>query len=457
MVRPRTLLRAWTDYVTIDGQIVAQRNVQYPLASAWKMQNWGSFNWGTPSGNLWGGFNWGAASWSGNVVSWGYFNLDHLGSVAVITDQGENVIQRLSFDAFGKQRNPNGSAASCGTITAPTTRGFTNQEEMPTQCLVNLNARLYDASIGKFMAPDSVVPDTYNGQSYNRYTYVNNNPLSFTDPTGHQDTELVTVTGQRIEPAGTLPGSVEQDSGPLRSSEPTPPLSPLPIGSHPYDDLTNIGSVDIGGPTPAAPGANNNSNQGDLIKKNWNTDAGGCSASVIAFLNCNGHSHERSETEESSDGSNTDANRKTSNTNNGPIRVAAAWPSNGGPPLEDEEAAALCAENPIACAVLGAASAILSSDTPQPHPLYRGGNSFEARPQDVRIDKSAGLVLPTRGISLSTDEASMVQRFGSAKQIETIPDKLHVIQTSATHFEIAPRAPMTMQEYQSLLSQIKVK
>lgn len=106
------------------------------------------------------------------------------------------MVQRLSFDAWGKQRNPNGTAANCGTISAPTTRGFTNQEEMPTQCLVNLNARLYDPSIGKFIAADSVISAPYDGQNYNRYAYVTNNPLSLADPTGHE-VESVTVSAAR--------------------------------------------------------------------------------------------------------------------------------------------------------------------------------------------------------------------------------------------------------------------
>lgn len=198
-------LPTWTDYITIDGQIVAQRNVQYPLASAWGLQNWGSFNWGAPSGSKWGSFNWGAANWSGNVVSWSYFNLDHLGSVAVITDQGGNVVQRLSYDAWGKPRSPGGGVLSCGSVTSNTTRGYTNQEEMPTQCLVNLNARLYDPSIGKFMAADTLVQDAYSGQSYNRYAYVSNNPLSFSDITGH---ESITVTAD-----GSGGGGISSDFG----------------------------------------------------------------------------------------------------------------------------------------------------------------------------------------------------------------------------------------------------
>jgi RHS repeat-associated protein len=146
----------------------------------WSPVTWHNFTW-EPAGGA------GAVAWSGTaVVTWAYFTLDHLGSVAVITDGGGHVLQRLSYDAWGKERNPNGTAASCGAITvSATTRGFTNQEHLPTDCLVNLNARLYDTSIAKFMSPDSVTPDPYDGQSYNRYAYVTNNPLSFTDTTGN--------------------------------------------------------------------------------------------------------------------------------------------------------------------------------------------------------------------------------------------------------------------------------
>ncbi len=70
-------------------------------------------------------------------------------------------------------------------MQSQTTRGFTSQEEMPSVCLVNMNARLYDPQIGRFMAADSVVQNPYDAQDLNRYTYVVNNPLSETDPTGN--------------------------------------------------------------------------------------------------------------------------------------------------------------------------------------------------------------------------------------------------------------------------------
>jgi RHS repeat-associated protein len=51
-------------------------------------------------------------------------------------------------------------------------------------CLINYNARLYDPQIGRFMGADSMVEAPYSTQDWNRYTYVGNNPLSFSDPSG---------------------------------------------------------------------------------------------------------------------------------------------------------------------------------------------------------------------------------------------------------------------------------
>jgi len=182
------------DYITVDGQIVAQHTVQYPSATAWGRAVWNSFTWGPAPGSVWGStapnnpprFTWGTDPWSGPIVNWSWFVLDHLGSVAVITNQAGAVAQRLSYDPWGRQRNSDGTAAACGAIASPTTRGFTNQEQLPpgVACAVNLNARLYDPTIGKFLAADPMVGDPTAPNAFNRYSYVLNNPLSFTDPTG---------------------------------------------------------------------------------------------------------------------------------------------------------------------------------------------------------------------------------------------------------------------------------
>ncbi|WKZ47076.1 MAG: RHS repeat-associated core domain-containing protein [Anaerolineales bacterium] len=49
-------------------------------------------------------------------------------------------------------------------------------------------ARFYSPYIMQFHQPDTLIPEPYNPQSYNRYSYVKNNPLKYTDPSGHKVT-----------------------------------------------------------------------------------------------------------------------------------------------------------------------------------------------------------------------------------------------------------------------------
>ncbi|RME57163.1 RHS repeat-associated core domain-containing protein, partial [Candidatus Parcubacteria bacterium] len=47
------------------------------------------------------------------------------------------------------------------------------------------NARWYDPQLGRFTQPDSLIPDPAEPLSWERYAYVRNNPLKFSDPSGH--------------------------------------------------------------------------------------------------------------------------------------------------------------------------------------------------------------------------------------------------------------------------------
>ncbi len=64
-------------------------------------------------------------------------------------------------------------------------RGFTSHEEIQELGLVNMNARLYDPVIGRFVSADTVITDISQPLDYNRYAYVRNNPMSYRDPTGN--------------------------------------------------------------------------------------------------------------------------------------------------------------------------------------------------------------------------------------------------------------------------------
>jgi RHS repeat-associated protein len=68
--------------------------------------------------------------------------------------------------------------------TVPTDKKFTGQRLDGTG-LYYYGARYYDANIGRFISADTIVPNPANPQCFNRYSYCLNNPLKYTDPTGH--------------------------------------------------------------------------------------------------------------------------------------------------------------------------------------------------------------------------------------------------------------------------------
>jgi RHS repeat-associated protein len=122
---------------------------------------------------------------SGSTVTQRYFHTDNLGSISVITDASGNVVERDGYDAWGKRRFPNGADDPTGSLTSQVTRGFTGQEELADVGLVHLNGRVYDPLVARMMAADPMVDTPLNGQTWNRYSYVGNNPLTFTDPSGY--------------------------------------------------------------------------------------------------------------------------------------------------------------------------------------------------------------------------------------------------------------------------------
>lgn len=112
-----------------------------------------------------------------------YLHRDHLGSVDVITDGNQNVIEQLSFDAFGQRREASWNDA-ISQITSTITIGYTGHEQLDSVGLIHMNGRVYDAELGRFLSADPLVQQPKNYQNLNRYAYVFNNPLSYTDPSG---------------------------------------------------------------------------------------------------------------------------------------------------------------------------------------------------------------------------------------------------------------------------------
>lgn len=117
-----------------------------------------------------------------------YFLKDHLGSTLVEMDQAQAVLQRMSYDAWGRRRNANGTDDTgplWGSLKNNQDHsGYTGHEHLDQLGLVHMNARMYDPLLGRHTSADPTVPDPANAQSFNRYSYVLNNALAFVDPTG---------------------------------------------------------------------------------------------------------------------------------------------------------------------------------------------------------------------------------------------------------------------------------
>jgi len=113
-----------------------------------------------------------------------YLHRDLLGSVDVITNSLGIVIERLSFDPFGQRRQSTDWDDGIITLVTNNTRGFTGHEHLDATGVIHMNGRVYDAKLGRFLSADPFVQQPKDLQSLNRYTYVKNNPLTYTDPSG---------------------------------------------------------------------------------------------------------------------------------------------------------------------------------------------------------------------------------------------------------------------------------
>lgn len=113
-----------------------------------------------------------------------YLNKDHLGSLDVVTNASGAIVEEHSFDAWGRRRNPNNWTYDNMPQNSLLDRGFTGHEHLDQFGLINMNGRVYDPLVARFLSPDRYVQSPEYTQSFNRYSYCFNNPLKYTDPTG---------------------------------------------------------------------------------------------------------------------------------------------------------------------------------------------------------------------------------------------------------------------------------
>jgi RHS repeat-associated protein len=108
-----------------------------------------------------------------------YYHEDNLNSSSALSDSSHNQIEVDSYYPFGRALTANPQASF------QVSRRFTGQVFDNETGLYYYNARYFDPELGRFIQADPKIPDLANPQSYNRYSYCLNNPLRYTDPTGH--------------------------------------------------------------------------------------------------------------------------------------------------------------------------------------------------------------------------------------------------------------------------------
>jgi RHS repeat-associated protein len=102
---------------------------------------------------------------------------NHLGSTAALLDEAGALVRRIHYDPWG--------AVSASTGSVELERKFTAQRLDGEIGLYHYGSRPYHPGIGRFVQPDPVVPDPTSSRGLNRYAYVYNDPLGYTDPGGN--------------------------------------------------------------------------------------------------------------------------------------------------------------------------------------------------------------------------------------------------------------------------------
>ena len=106
-----------------------------------------------------------------------YCHPDHLGSTSILTNASGVKEEDLVYYPYGETYTNTG--------TANVVYKYTGKELDDSTGLYFYESRYYDATLGRFIAADTIVPDPTNPQAFNRYSYAFNNPVRYSDPTGH--------------------------------------------------------------------------------------------------------------------------------------------------------------------------------------------------------------------------------------------------------------------------------
>ena len=121
------------------------------------------------------------SSWSHNLAA----ITDHLGSIMALWDNNDPYYS-CSYDVWGNRTI--GMESPLGID-----RGFCGHEHIDEIGLIDMNGRMYDPKLGRFLSPDPYIQAPTDPQNFNRYSYCLNNPLKYTDPNGESIAAIAAI------------------------------------------------------------------------------------------------------------------------------------------------------------------------------------------------------------------------------------------------------------------------
>ena len=372
-----------------------------------------------------------------------YTATDMLGSPRVITNALGEVTSRRDFMPFGEQvySEPSFRPTSLKYNTGDDVRQkFTGYQKDEETQLDFAEARMYQNKHGRFTAIDPLLASgkSPSPQTFNRYVYVMNNPLAFTDPSGLQaaTTPLQNVYPcERNDCAYTINGT---GRNPILTVN-TRPLDTTTITAEP--DLiamsapVTLGTV-ITTRLPLLAGGASTATTAGAASVAAPAAAAGCAALLCALL----------------------ASRIGDYTPGGIYDATVNRPTwrDGYPVISTIGGSNTQIGNPALAIPIPTTTTdrIPAPPPPDTFPgLFRGGPSLAPRPGEFRVRN--GLVQSTHGPSTNIDPFK-VMRFGGAYRVGPLPLGLTAVQRGVDqgHYEIVPSSPIAVEEYIRLLSMV---
>jgi RHS repeat-associated protein len=173
-----------------------------------------------------------------------YLHNDTAGSLLYVTEADGTADTPAYHEPFGKRTFADGTPVASFASTVRS--GFGTHDYDDELGYINMKGRIYDPSLRRFLTPDPLVTGATNLQAYNRYSYVDNDPVNAIDPNGYRPVIGLGVSGGASAIVGSVAGSIGFTLG----ADPA-----APDGQHAVPGMYVGGQLGLGAYAPSINGS----------------------------------------------------------------------------------------------------------------------------------------------------------------------------------------------------------